>query len=87
MLFEKKYHLSICGLYIPIFTFHKKMISTSSPLSFLLVRSEIQALQPQLVEWRRRLHQRPELGFREYLTAEFITQKLQSWGIDHQIGL
>ena len=66
------------------------MISTSSsPLSVnsSRVRSEIQALQPQLVEWRRRLHQRPELGFREQLTAEFITQKLQSWGIEHQTGV
>jgi amidohydrolase len=66
------------------------MISTSSSppsVNSSRVRSEIQALQPQLVEWRRRLHQRPELGFREHLTAEFITQKLQSWGIEHQTGV
>jgi len=40
-----------------------------------------------MVEWRRRLHQRPELGFQEQLTAEFITQKLQEWGIEHQTGV
>jgi amidohydrolase len=62
---------------------------SANPLSIDLsrVRSEIQALQPQLVEWRRRLHQRPELGFREQLTAEFIAQKLQEWGIEHQTGV
>jgi amidohydrolase len=66
------------------------MLSTSSnPLSVDLsrVRSEIQALQSQMVEWRRRFHQRPELGFREHLTAEFIAQNLQEWGIEHQTGI
>ncbi len=67
------------------------MISSTylNPLSVDLsrVRSEIQAMQPQLVEWRRRLHQRPELGFKEQLTAEFIAQKLQEWGIEHQTGI
>jgi amidohydrolase len=51
------------------------------------IRSEIQALQPHLVEWRRHFHQRPELGFRERLTSEAIAQKLQEWGIQHQTGI
>ncbi len=51
------------------------------------LRLEIRNLQPQLVEWRRRLHQKPELSFKENLTAEFVSQKLQSWGIEHQIGI
>lgn len=48
------------------------------------IRPEIQALQSNLVEWRRGFHQRPELGFQEHLTAEVISQKLTEWGIDHQ---
>jgi amidohydrolase len=66
------------------------MVSTSlTPLSVdtSRIRTAIQALQPQLVEWRRKLHQKPELGFREQLTAEFIIQNLQEWGIEHQIGI
>ncbi|MDJ0707123.1 MAG: M20 family metallopeptidase [Leptolyngbyaceae cyanobacterium MO_188.B28] len=51
------------------------------------VRLEIRALQPQLVAWRRRLHQKPELGFTEYQTAEFISQQLTTWGIEHQTGV
>ncbi len=43
--------------------------------------------KPELVEWRRQLHQKPELGFKEKLTAEFISQKLQAWGIEHQTGI
>ncbi len=63
------------------------MISTS-PTSISThssqIRPEIQALQTSLVEWRRGFHQRPELGFQEKLTAEFIAQKLSEWGIEHQ---
>ena len=65
------------------------MVTTSTPLAINLsrVRPEIQALQPQIVDWRRRLHQRPELGFREQMTAEFIAQKLQEWAVEHQTGI
>ncbi|MBV9386183.1 MAG: amidohydrolase, partial [Chroococcidiopsidaceae cyanobacterium CP_BM_ER_R8_30] len=66
------------------------MLSTSSKspsVDISRIREKIQALQPQMVEWRRRLHQRPELGFKEQLTAEFIAQKLQGWGIAHQAGI
>ena len=58
---------------------------TSVDLSQL--RLEIRSLQPQLVEWRRRLHQKPELSFEENLTAEFVSQKLQEWGIEHQTNI
>ncbi|MEB3180204.1 MAG: M20 family metallopeptidase [Nostocaceae cyanobacterium] len=51
------------------------------------IRLQIRALQPQLVEWRRHIHQRPELGFQERLTAEFIHSQLQKWGIEHQTGI
>jgi amidohydrolase len=51
------------------------------------IRLDIRNLQPQLVTWRRHLHQRPELGFKEQLTAEFIISKLTAWGIDYQAGI
>jgi amidohydrolase len=51
------------------------------------IRLGIRALQPQLVEWRRVLHQHPELGFKEHLTADLITQKLTQWGIPHETGV
>lgn len=66
------------------------MVSTflSSPsVDLSQIRLEIRSLQAQLVTWRRQLHQRPELGFREQLTAEFITQKLQEWQIPHETGI
>lgn len=51
------------------------------------IRLEIRSLQAQLIEWRRTIHQKPELGFQEHLTAKFITQKLQEWGIEYQTGI
>ncbi|MER3476027.1 MAG: amidohydrolase, partial [Leptolyngbya sp. ERB_1_2] len=66
------------------------MVSTflSSPaVDLSQIRLEIRSLQAQLVTWRRQLHQRPELGFREQLTAEFITEKLQQWQIPHETGI
>ncbi len=51
------------------------------------IRLAIRTLQPQLVEWRRSLHQQPELGFYETLTAAYIDRKLTEWGIEHQTGI
>ncbi|MEM8777355.1 MAG: M20 family metallopeptidase [Cyanobacteria bacterium P01_G01_bin.49] len=58
------------------------MITTSVNLP--QVRLEIRNLYSQLVQWRRQLHQRPELGFQEKITADFIARKLVELGIPHQ---
>ncbi|MBE9047956.1 amidohydrolase [Pleurocapsales cyanobacterium LEGE 10410] len=48
------------------------------------IRPKISELQTKLIKWRRELHQKPELGFEEQITAEFIEQKLIQWKIPHQ---
>ena len=58
-----------------------------SPVDHSRIRPAIQALQPQLVAWRRRIHQRPELGFKEWLTADFIRTQLDQWGIPYRDGV
>jgi amidohydrolase len=66
------------------------MFATNAPTQPIhpdQIRSTIQALQPQLVALRRQLHQQPELGFKERLTAAAISQKLTEWGIPHQTGI
>ncbi|MBM7487841.1 amidohydrolase [Bradyrhizobium sp. USDA 3686] len=40
-------------------------------------------LQCEATEWRRRLHENPELDFRVDNTARFVTEKLASFGINH----
>ncbi len=64
--------------------------SDSSPdlnLGFSSLRPDIRVLQDELVSWRRSLHQRPELGFQETITAQFIGDRLQDWGIEHKRGV
>ncbi len=51
------------------------------------VRPGIAALQSALVDWRRQLHQYPELGFREHLTAALIQRQLTTWGIPFQANV
>ncbi|MGL5873660.1 MAG: M20 metallopeptidase family protein [Xenococcaceae cyanobacterium] len=66
------------------------MISTfsdSTSIDLSQIRLEIRALQSRLVEWRRQIHQRPELGFQEILTAKAIAELLQKCGIEHQTGI
>jgi amidohydrolase len=62
-------------------------LPTPDSLALSQIRLEIRALQSQLVKWRRKFHQRPELAFQEQLTSEFISQKLQAMGIKHQTGI
>src|SRR6478735_4686535 len=39
-------------------------------------------IQPQLVEWRRYLHEHPELSNREYKTGAFISTYLKKLGLE-----
>jgi len=41
----------------------------------------------KIIEWRRYLHQHPELGNREFNTAAMITKHLKSLGIEVQTGV
>jgi amidohydrolase len=62
-------------------------LSRPSIPSFSALRPEIRVLQRDLVSWRRQLHQRPELGFQEEITAGLISEYLTAWGIDYQAGI
>ena len=45
------------------------------------------AIESKVVEWRRDIHQNPELGNREFKTAEKIAKHLKSLGIEVQTGV
>ncbi len=42
----------------------------------------VTGVNPKVVEWRRYLHQHPELGNREFKTAEMVAKHLRSLGIE-----
>ncbi|WP_281543086.1 amidohydrolase [Maribacter aestuarii] len=45
------------------------------------------AIENKVIEWRRDIHQNPELGNREFKTAEKIAKHLESLGIEVQTGV
>jgi amidohydrolase len=47
----------------------------------------LQRLQPKMVEWRRDLHQHPELGNNEVRTAKRVTDHLRALGLQPKTGI
>lgn len=43
----------------------------------------MRTLQKEVTEWRRHLHQHPEIGYRLESTSQFVSEKLASFGINH----
>ena len=48
---------------------------------------DIASVKDKVIEWRRDFHQNPELGNREFKTAEKIAKHLKSLGIEVQTGV
>ena len=65
-----------CALFLISFvTFSQQNISA-------LIEQKAMAVQSKLVEWRRYLHQHPELSNREYKTGEFVADHLKALGLE-----
>lgn len=63
---------------MPLFT------SAQKPAVF---EKEITAIQSKIIEWRRHLHQYPELSNREYKTAAYVAAHLKSLGLEVKTGI
>ncbi len=53
-------------------------------ISQSLIDSDIAAIEPKVIEWRRDFHEHPELSNREFRTAEKIAEHLISLGLEVQ---
>ena len=51
------------------------------------ITKKAESLESKVIAWRRDFHQNPELGNREYKTAEKIASHLRSLGIEVQTGV
>ncbi len=51
------------------------------------IDARILAAAPRLVEWRRHLHQNPELSNREVETARFVAERLRAMGLTPRTGV
>jgi hypothetical protein len=44
-------------------------------------------IMPQVIEWRRHLHQYPELSNREFKTSRFVEDYLRKLGLEVKTGI
>jgi len=51
------------------------------------IDAKSRAIQNQLVQWRRYIHQHPELGNREVNTAAYIVEQLKGLGLEIRTGV
>jgi amidohydrolase len=51
------------------------------------VHEAAKRLEPQVIAWRRHIHQNPELGNQEFKTAEYVAQHLQKLGLEVATGV
>ncbi|HKH62674.1 MAG TPA: amidohydrolase, partial [Flavitalea sp.] len=51
------------------------------------IEAKAAAILPKVIEWRRHIHQFPELSNREVKTAEFVAKHLRTLGLDVQTGV
>lgn len=52
-----------------------------------LIDQKAKAILPKVIEWRRYIHQHPELGNREFKTMELIANHLKSLGLEVKTGV
>jgi amidohydrolase len=51
------------------------------------IDNKAKAISAKLIEWRRHIHQNPELGNREFKTMEYIAAHLKSLGLEVTTGV
>ncbi|MCL6458339.1 MAG: amidohydrolase [Gorillibacterium sp.] len=51
------------------------------------IKDRTAEIYPEMVAWRRYLHQHPELSYQEQATSRWIEEKLISFGLEVQVGV
>ncbi|RMG01417.1 MAG: amidohydrolase [Acidobacteria bacterium] len=51
------------------------------------INKAVEKIMPKVIEWRRHIHQYPELSNREYKTAKFIEEHLRRLGLEVRTGI
>ncbi|MSO48946.1 MAG: amidohydrolase [Acidobacteria bacterium] len=78
--------VALCALLITASAVNGLTAAQQSPLLADIDRL-VAASQPQLIEWRRHLHEHPELSNREVETAKYVVVQLRAMGLVPQAGI
>jgi amidohydrolase len=73
--------------YFPLFISFFFIRSVSAQELSTTIAQKAEAMQSQLTQWRRHLHQNPELGNREFKTAAYIVEQLKDLGMEIKTGV
>ncbi|MBY0478481.1 MAG: amidohydrolase [Chitinophagaceae bacterium] len=71
------------GLFILIFGFVTSVAQTTEQL----IEAKAKAILPKLIDWRRHIHQNPELSNREFKTMEYVAAHLRKLGLEVKTGV
>lgn len=74
-----------------LFSVHAAPMHAQAPLSSAALNAEIDKriaqVDPQVIAWRREIHQHPELGNREFVTSKMVADHLGALGITVHTGV
>ena len=59
-------------------------VNSIAQITPALIDQKAKAIQPKLVEWRRHIHQNPELGNHEFKTMQYIVDHCKKLGLEVQ---
>ncbi len=62
-------------------------INSIAQITPAIIDQKAKAIQPKLVEWRRHIHQNPELGNREFKTMQYIADHCKKLGLEVQTNV
>ncbi len=62
-------------------------LATAMPALDAATEQRIAAIEPQVIAWRRDIHEHPELGNREIRTAKMVADHLERLGLEVQTGV
>lgn len=54
---------------------------------YVMIDQRAEAIEDQVIEWRRHIHQNPELSNREFQTAEYVAAHLRKLGMEVRTGI
>ena len=89
--FKKQFFTFLFCLMILNIGFTQMPNNTNDEISKKELKQKIDALanqvEPKVIEWRRHLHQNPELSNREFKTAEKVAKHLRELGLEVKTGI
>jgi amidohydrolase len=89
--FKKRFFTCLVCLMILNVGFSQMPTNANAEISKKELKQKIDALadqvEPKVIEWRRHLHENPELSNREFKTAEKVAKHLRDLGLEVRTGI